>query len=455
MRHLLSLALTLLIAIPAVGQERLSVNYQQFELDNGLTVVLHQDRSAPVLATSIWYHVGSANERPGRTGFAHLFEHIMFEGSANVPEGKIDEWFEEVGGSPNGSTNSDRTNYLQQFSSNALDLALFIESDRMAYLLEAMTPETVDGQRGVVQNERRQSYENRPYGLAWETLGEALYPEGHPYHWPVIGYMADLEAASYEDVVHFFETYYVPNNTTLSIAGDLDYDEARTLVEKWFSEIPRGEEARPLEASTPPLTGETRLLLEDQVQLPRLYMAWLTPPSFAPGDAEMTLLGELLTRGKNSRLYQRLVYDLQIADDVAAFQSSSLLSSEFMLYATARSGHTLDELQLAIDREIERLKFEPASDREVQRILNGYETAFYERLESVLTRADLMAAYEFYTGNPDYFEEDLARFRALDGGDLSAAARRFLPLDRRVVLSIVPEGSTDLAAAGSLPVDKR
>lgn len=423
--------------------------YEQFQLDNGLTVVLHRDTTTPVLGTSIWYHVGSANERPGRTGFAHLFEHLMFEGSANVPEGKIDEWFEEVGGSPNGSTSNDRTNYLQSFSSNALDLALFIESDRMGYLLEAMSPEAVDGQRDVVKNERRQSYENRPYGMAWLTIGEALYPPDFPYHWPVIGYMEDLSAASYEDVVEFFDRYYSPNNATLAIAGDLDFDEARRLVEKWFGEIPRGEAVPRLRGNAPELEGEQRIAMEDRVQLPRLYMAWLTPKSFEPGDAEMTVLSELLAGGKNSRLHQRLVYELQIADDVAAFQSSNRLSSQFILYATARSGHTLDELELAIEEELERVKAEAPSEREVQRMLNGYETSFYERLENVLTRADLMAGYEFHTGNPDYFEEDLARFRAIDAPDLSAAARRYLPLDRRVVLSVVPSESLELAASNS------
>ena len=440
----------LLLAAPASAQEdRLTVPYRQFQLDNGLTVILHRDASTPVLANSVWYHVGSANERPGRTGFAHLFEHLMFEGSRNVPEGKIDEWFEEVGGSPNGSTTTDRTNYLQQFSSNGLDLALFIESDRMAYLMDAMSPETVDGQRDVVKNERRQSYDNRPYGFAWQTIGETLYPADFPYHWPVIGYMDDLSAATYDDVADFFRQYYAPNNAVLVLAGDLDYDEAQQLVEKWFSEIPRGADVPRLDVSAPPLTAETRIAFEDRVQLPRIYMAWHTPAAYLPGDAEMTLVGELLTSGRSSRLYQRLVYDLQIADDVSAFQASARLGSRFVISATARSGHTLDELQRTIDEEIERLKQEDAAEREVERLINGYETRFYEGIESVLSRADQLAAYHFHTGNPDYFEEDLARFTALGGNDLSAAARRYLPLDRRVVLSIVPQGAADLAAADS------
>jgi zinc protease len=453
MRFLLlgALALTgyMLGSASLFAQERLSVPVERFTLDNGLTVILHQDRTVPVIATSVWYHVGSANERPGRTGFAHLFEHLMFEGSANVPEGRIDEWFEEVGGSPNGSTNTDRTNYIQQFSSNALDLALFIESDRMGYLLEAMSPETVDGQRDVVKNERRQNYENRPYGMAWQTIGEALYPAEHPYHWPVIGYMDDLSAASYQDVVDFYTRYYVPNNATLSIAGDFELEEARALAEKWFAEIPRGAPAEPLDVTSPRLETETRLTLEDRVQLPRIYMAWHTPAYFTPGDAEMTLVADLLTSGRNSRLYQRLVYELEIADDVAAFQSSRRLSSMFVIFATARSGHSLDEIEAVIDEEIRRLQTEPPSDRELQRITNSYETQFYEQIEPLLSRADRLALYDFYTGNPDYFEEDLSRYRAIDAADLSRSAQRHLPLDRRVVLSIVPNGAIELAAGSS------
>lgn len=270
----LLLGLLVLLAGSATAQDApLAVPYEQFTLDNGLHVILHRDPTTPVVTSNVWYHVGSAHEKPGRTGFAHLFEHLMFEGSKNVPEGKIDEWFEEVGGSPNGSTNTDRTNYMQTFSRSALDMALFIESDRMGFLLDAMSPASVDGQRDVVKNERRQSYENRPYGLAWETLGRHLATPDFPYYWPVIGSMADLSAASYEDVVDFFKRFYTPNNAVLVLAGDLDYAEARRLVEKWFGGLPRGEDVPPLTAAPTPLRAEQRLVLEDRVQLPRLYMA--------------------------------------------------------------------------------------------------------------------------------------------------------------------------------------
>src|SRR5690606_29463118 len=427
MRTTLALAALLVLAGPALAQDgRIDVPYERFRLPNGLTVFLHRDPSVPVIASNIWFHVGSAHERPGRTGFAHLFEHIMFMGSENVPLGKIDEWFEEFGGSPNGSTTRDRTNYMQSFSSNALEMALFIESDRMGHLLGAMSPEVVDAQRSVVMNERRQSYDNRPYGLAHQLLSEELYDAGHPYHWPVIGYMDDLGAASYDDVVHFFRTYYAPNNATLALAGDLDPAEARRLVEKWFGEIPAGAAPPPLDAPAPRLTETKRIALEDRVQLPRLYMAWLTAPAYSEDDAALTALGRLLAGGKNSRLYRRLVYELQIADDVSASQRGGKLAGEFVISATARAGHTLAELERVILEEIERIKAESPESRELERIVNQYEIAFLERLETVAARADQLNAYYFYTGEPNYFNEDLARYRALEPRSLSDAAARYL-----------------------------
>ncbi len=451
MMHRLALGiLPLLLAAPLAAQSAsVELPYEQFTLDNGLTVVLHRDASTPNITTNVWYHVGSAHERPGRTGFAHLFEHIMFEGSANVPRGKIDEWFEEVGGSPNGSTTRDRTNYHQTFGSNALDMALFIESDRMGYLLEAMSPSTVDIQRDVVKNERRQNYDNRPYGLAGQTIAETIYPASHPYFWPVIGYMDDLSAASYEDVTDFFERFYAPNNASLVISGDIDFAEARALVEKWFAEIPEGAAVPELNAQPVLLDEERRVALEDRVQLPRLYMAWTTPAAYAEGDAEMAALARLLAGGRNSRLYRRLVYDLQIADDVAAFQRSGKLGSDFTLLATARGGHTLEELATVIDEEIERLRSEPPSAREVQRIVNEYETGFLEEMERIDRKADRMNEYLFYTGTPDYFQQDLDRFRGLTPESLSAAAREHLHPTHRVVLSVVPRGQTELAMPGS------
>ncbi|CAN5785088.1 hypothetical protein BH23GEM10_BH23GEM10_07400 [soil metagenome] len=453
MRKLITATVLLAVAMPAASQQgRITVDYEQFELPNGLTVILHRDATTPTIATNIWYHVGSAHEVPGRTGFAHLFEHILFEGSANVPEGKIDEWFEEVGGSPNGSTSRDRTNYMQSFSSNALDLALFIESDRMGHLLPAMSESSVDGQRDVVKNERRQSYDNRPYGLASQIITETLYPSWHPYSWPVIGYMDHLTDAAYEDVAHFFRRHYAPNNASIAIAGDIDADEARRLVEKWFADVPRGEPVEPLAAEPPVITETRRLLLEDRVQLPRLYMTWRSAGAYQDGDAAMTALARVMAAGKNSRLYSRLVYELQIADDVSAYQSGGRLGGEFQISATARTGHTLAELEAVILEEIEALKAAPPEARELERVINQYEMSFIEGLEQVASKADQLNEYLFYTGTPDYFNEDLDRFRRLTPMDLTDVARRLLDADRRVVLSVVPQGRADLAIPGSTAV---
>jgi len=327
----------------------------------------------------------------------------------------------------------------------------------MGYLLESMSPGKVDGQRDVVKNERRQSYENRPYGMAWIILGESLYPADHPYHWPTIGSMEDLSAASYEDVFEFFKLYYAPNNASLSIGGDIDKPKTKKLVEKWFGGIPQGVSVPPVDPPAIHMTREVRLTYEDRVQLPRLYMAWHSPAFFTPGDAEMDILANLLTANKSSRLYKRLVYDLQIAQNVSAFQSSSKLSSSFMIIATARTGHTLEELRTVIEEEIARLKAEAPTEVEVQRAVNQYEAGFLDRLERVGSfggKVDQLNSYYYHTGNPDYFNEDLARYKAIDPVDIQAAVTSYLRDDARVILSVVPRGKPELAVAGGQEVKK-
>jgi zinc protease len=422
------------------GRAPLQVPYRQFTLRNGLNVILHQDRSVPAVSVNVWYHVGSANEKPGRTGFAHLFEHLMFEGSKNVKEGVFDTLLESAGGNNNGSTNNDRTNYYEDMPSNALELALFLESDRMAYLLDTMTPQRVDGQRDVVKNERRQSYENQPYGMASIELDKMLWPASHPYSWPTIGYMEDLTAASHTDVVEFFKKYYAPNNASLVIAGDIDFDRTRALVEKWFNEIPRGTTVEPVAPPAAILTGVQKKTLTDRVSLPRLYLAWLTPRLYAPGDAALDMASSVLSGGKNSRLYKRLVYDTQIAQDVQAFQQSAALGSSFMIIATARRGHTAAELQKAIDEELEKMRREPPDAREVQRAVNQMEASFYRRMERVSSKADQLNGYYFAGGDPDFFAEDLARYTSISASDVQAAVIKWLPADRRVELVVEPEG---------------
>jgi zinc protease len=434
---------------PTARPAALTVPFTQFTLPNGLHVILHEDHTVPLVTVNVWYHVGSAREKSGRTGFAHLFEHLMFEGSGHVKEGEFDNLLEAAGGTNNGSTEKDRTNYYIDTPSNALELALFLESDRMGYLLDAMSPERVNGQRDVVKNERRQNYENTPYGMASIEIDKLLFPEGHPYRWPTIGYMEDLTAASYEDVVEFFRKYYQPANASLVVAGDIDPARTRSLVEKWFGDVKPGSgPVPPIDYPHAMLTGVTRKTIEDRVQLPRLYITWLTPPLFKPGDAELDVVSQVLAGGKNSRLYKRLVYDLQIAQDVAAYQASAALDSEFQVVVTARPGDPkttpaalIDRIRTIVDEEIAKLQQAPPTAREFQRAINQIEASFYNRMENVggfNGKGNQLNAYYTETGNPDYFNEDLSRYRALAPGDIQAAAAYWLPANRRVELTVEP-----------------
>ena len=436
-----SAILGLLLTFSASANADLEVPFTEFDLPNGLHVILHEDHTVPMVSTNIWYFVGSADESPGRTGFAHLFEHLMFEGSGHVAEGEFDTLLEAAGGDNNGSTSSDRTNYWITVPSNALEVALFLESDRMGYLLDSMTPELVDGQREVVKNERRQSYENRPYGMADIKLDEMLYPPEHPYHWPTIGYMPDLNAATYDDVTGFFKKYYAPNNASLVIAGDIDTEKTRKLVEKWFSEIPRGEEVKRATPPQPRLDEVKRATLEDNVQLPRRYYAWITPKVYAPGDAALDIAANILAGSKTSRLNKRLVYDLQIVQSISARQTSGDLSSSFQIVVTPKPGEDLEKIQAIIDEEIAKLQAEPPSEREVQRAKNGIESSFLfgmERVGGFGGKADRLNSYYRSTGNPDYFAEDLARYMGVSPTDVQQAVVDFLPLGRRVELTVKP-----------------
>ena len=443
MKRMLATPVLILAAMISAGAQSpsLSVPNTQFQLPNGLNVILHRDASVPVVAVNLWYHVGSGHERPGRTGFAHLFEHVMFEGSTHVPEGAFDQWLEAAGANNNGSTSVDRTNYYIDLPANALDLALFLESDRMGFLLDDKAPDKINGQRDVVKNEKRQGVDNQPYGQAFIELPALLYPAGHPYSWSTIGSMEDLSAARFEDVARFFRTYYVPNNASLVIAGDINIEETKKLVEKWFSDVPRG---KPVPALSPPaavLDGVRRKTITDRVQLPRLYLGWHTPAHLKPGDATLDIVANLLSGGKNSRLYRRLVYDLQIAQDVSAYQQSQALGSNFFIIATARPGQTLDKLQAVIDEELDKLRQTAPDAREMTRALNQIEANFYRAMERVGGfggKADQLNAYYKAAGTPDYFARDLARYQAVSAADVSAAVQRYLPTDRRVELSVVP-----------------
>ncbi len=436
----------MLIPASVAWSQGVSVPTTQFTLPNGLNVILHEDHTLPTVAVNLWYRVGSAREHVGRTGFAHLFEHLMFMGSKDVPVGKFDQWLEAAGGDNNASTSNDRTNYYESIPSNALELALFLESDRMGFLVDSMTPAKVDVQRDVVKNERRESYENRPYGQASLAIDEQLFPADYPYHWPVIGSMEDLSAASYQDVVEFFRRYYTPKNSSLAIAGDIDPAKTRKLVEKWFRDIPGGTPVPPVAVPPPLLTAEKRLTLEDNVQLPRLYMVWIGPKELSPGTAELDILSYILAGGKNSRLYKRLVYDLQIAQDVSVFLDEGELCSKFYIVTTTRQGHALGELEKVVQEELDRLKREAPVQREVDRAVNQIEASFLDRLENMGERADQINAYYCETGIPDYFRSDLARYAAVAPSSVLSVIRSYLRDDGRVVISVVPRGKPELAS---------
>ncbi len=435
-------------AVPAVP-------FELYRLPNGLTVILHVDRTAPLVGVHVQYDVGSKDEKPGRTGFAHLFEHLMFQGTAHLPKGEADRLVDAAGGEANGGTAPDSTVYWEQVPANALEQMLFVEADRMGFLLPTLTQEKLDNQRDVVRNERRQNYEMRPYGLAMEKILAGLWNPEFPYHWQTIGTHEDLEAATLADVKEFFERWYGPENAVLSIAGDIDPARTRALVERWFGGIPGG--ARPPHAAPEPvaLTAERRLSMEDRVQLPRLYLAWQTPKVFAPGDAALDLLASVLTDGKSARLVKRLVMDEQIAQGISAMQMSQALASMFMVVATPKPGVSLARLEREIDEELRRIAEAPPTAEELQRAKNKIEASAVfgiEPLGGFGGRAASLAAYYVRTGDPGFLEEDLARYRATTAADVSAAARRFLRKDARVVLTVnprAPDGGAPTAAGSA------
>jgi zinc protease len=407
----------------------------------------------PIVAVNLWYHVGSKNERTGRTGFAHLFEHLMFEGSEHH-NGSFFQPLQQAGALLNGSTNTDRTNYWEVVPTSALELALWMESDRMGYLLPALTRERFETQRDVVLNERRQNYENRPYGMALMALSEALFPPDHPYHWLTIGAVDDLRAMEFEDVRAFFRTYYHPANASLALAGDIDSEQAFALAEKYFGDIPAGDRPRPVEANAS-LPREVRIVLEDRVELPRVYMAWHSPAMFGKGDAEADLLADLLANGKTSRLYRTLVYDKRLALDVSAYQHSREISSFFLLASTAAPGQSLTEITALIDERIQQLADDGPVEQEMERGLAQAEAHFMYRLQTVGGfggKSDQLNAYNVFRGDPDFFTGDLERYRGATRESVRNVARQHLAFDRRVLLSIVPRGQAALALPGSEPV---
>ena len=433
----------------------MNIPFTKHTLSNGLDVLLHEDHGCPIVAVNLWYHVGSKNEQPGHTGFAHLFEHLMFEGSQHCDKGYFQP-LQGAGAVLNGSTNADRTNYWEVVPANALELALWMESDRMGFLLPALTEAKFSNQRDVVLNERRQNYENRPYGLAPMALLGALFGPDHPYHWTTIGEIADLNAVKLDEVRRFFSTYYHPANASLALAGDIDAGAALELARAYFEDLSPGPSVDLVRPYQVPLPSESRILLEDRVELPRLCLAWLTPPMFADGDADLDLAADILANGKTSRLYRRLVFDEVIATDVSAAQNSREAAGFLQLAATAAPGHTLAELEEVIVEEIGRLAAEGPTSDEIERGQVQAEAQFMFRLQTVGGfggKSDQLNAYNMFIGDPAFFDRDLARYQAVTKRSLQERVQQDLAHTRRVSLSVVPRGRLDLALPDSTRAD--
>jgi zinc protease len=439
-RSLAGLLAGLLLAVSLTAQtDKLPpINVKQYKLKNGLTVLLHEDHTVPVVAVNVWYHVGSKNESPGRTGFAHLFEHMMFQGSKNYLTDYLGA-VEEMGGNVNGTTNEDRTWYFETVPSNFLERALYLEADRMGYLLDAMDQTKLDNQRDVVKNERRQGVDNVPYGLAEEATLEVMYPEGHPYHHSVIGSMDDLSAASLDDVKSFFRTYYAPNNAYVVLSGDFTEKQAKPLIEKYFGKIkPSGTISRP-DAPQPQLSSVVRKNYEDPfAQLGRVDLVWASDRRFSNDQAALDVLSSVLTGGRTSRLQSKLIYnDSPSAQSVFARNGVNEIAGTFTISATARPGKSLDDIERDINTEIERLKKDGPTADEVRRAIAGRESSAIFGLQTSFGKGSRIADYAAYLNKPDYFQQDLDRYVRVTPEDVKRVANRYL-IANHLVLTMVP-----------------
>ena len=427
------------------SNEAIKMPFESYTLDNGLTVVLSEDHSTPTVAVNVWYHVGSKNEAVGRTGFAHLFEHVMFTGSGHVPYGLHDKLTEGVGGNNNGTTNNDRTTYYETVPANYLESALWLEADRMGYLLDTLDIAKLNAQRDIVKNERRQGVDNQPYGRASEIISAATYPASHPYSWSVIGSMTDLSAASEEDVKGFFRLYYAPNNAFLTIVGDFDPAQAKAWVRKYFDDLPRGKAVTRPNVAPVKLDAEKRLTYEDRVQVPRLYINWPTVGERSDDRFALAMLGVILSGPRTARLTKALVYDQQAASSVIARQGSNEDVGDFTVIITPRPNHSLTDLEQAADAIIERLKTEGPTTEEIQRATAGLELGFLRSLQSNLGKAFRLTDGAGYHGNPGYFKTEYEKTLSVAPADVKRVANQYITKGR-VVLSVVPVGKPDMAA---------
>ena len=431
-------------AAPA-SSDRINIPFETYTLPNGLTVILSVDHTTPTVAVNVWYHVGSKNEMPGRTGFAHLFEHVMFTGSGHVPYGLHDKLTEGVGGANNGGTSNDTTIYYETVPSNYLESALWLESDRMGFLLDTLDLTKLNAQRDIVKNERRQGVDNQPYGKVGEILARATYPASNPYSWDVIGSMDDLSAASADDVKNFFRTYYAPNNAFLAIVGDFDPVQAKAWVVKYFGDIGRGKPVVRPNVTPVTLPSERRFHYEDRIQVSRLYLQWPTVGEKSDDQFPLDVLGSILAGPRTARLTKALVYDQQAAANLSAYQGSNEDVGEFSVVVTPRPGHTLTELESAIDAIIEKLKTEGPTAEEVQKAIAGEELNFVRGLESNLGKAMNLAGGAAYHGDAGYYRTAYQKSTSVTAADVRRVANKYLTKGR-VVLSVVPIGKSDEAS---------
>lgn len=431
-----------LLGVALAGDPAPEIKFEKYTLSNGLEVILSQDSRLPLVATDIWYHVGGGDEVPGRGGFAHLFEHIMFQGSRNVPEDQFFPILEGVGATfTNGTTDFDRTNYLETVPSNQLELALWLESDRMGFLLDTLTQERLDNQKAVVRKERQQSTENVPYGVAEEQFFKLLYPAPHPYNGVVIGSHEDLEAATLDDVKGFFKTWYVPNNATLVICGDFQVDATKAMVQKYFGDIPAGAEPKVTTQMASPISAEKRLSLTDEVELPKVYMGWVTAPIYKPGDAELQVAAAVLADGKSSRLHRELVEKKQIAQSVNAYQYPLTYGSVFAVEIVGKAGQSPAKLEAEAWQVIEGLRAKPPTADELSRVWTTTKARTLRGLEEIggfAGKADILNGYNHHTGDPGYLSKDFARFEALTPEAVQKAFADSIRKDNRVVVDVLP-----------------
>ncbi len=420
-------------------KEVLNFPYEKRFLDNGLEVILHKNSSLPLVAVNIWYKVGSANESPDSTGFAHLFEHMMFQGSEHVAKEEHFKLIQEAGGTVNASTSFDRTNFYETLPANSLELALWLESDRMGFFLPALTEEKFLNQKEVVMNERRERYDNQPYGRAWEILFSNLYPKGHPYSWPTIGWMEHIQKFELDEVREFFKKFYAPNNATLTICGNIEIEETFELIKKYFDEIPPNGGVPKVETEDFLLEETSSIIHYDKVELPKIYIAFPTVRSYEKEETYLHFAGELLAGSKSARLNKELVFRKQIAQDIAAFQYSGKYGGAFIIMATAKPGISAEELSFEVHNELKKLLKDNVTEDEFSRALNSIKSFFIYSLQNIGTLADQFNKYNFYVNEPNFFWEEVERFNAATIDQIKAAAEKFLTRNF-IELRILPEG---------------